>query len=151
MPTADIAPDLSVSRIIKGCWQLSGGHRGDPATDRTAGQAAVEDLRTFADVGVTTLDTADHYGPSEELIGRYLKTNAAQSQQPRAPVVLTKACFFAADQYAAKSSDPVKQRVAQSAGRLGLATLPMVQFYWYALLCTLSERHSVMSVFQGVI
>lgn len=126
VPTADLGP-LTVSRIIKGCWQLSGGHRGDPATDRTAGQAAVDDLRAFADVGVTTLDTADHYGPSEELIGRYIKQYGAQSS----PVVLTKACFFAADQYAAKSMDPVKQRVAQSASRLGLATLPMVQFYWY--------------------
>ena len=24
------------SRIIKGCWQLSGGHRGDPCSDRTS-------------------------------------------------------------------------------------------------------------------
>ncbi len=55
---------------------------------------------------MTTIDTADHYGPSEELIGTYLKTAA---QQPRPPVVLTKACFFAADQYAARNMDAVKQ------------------------------------------
>ncbi len=46
--------------------------RGDGSTDRTYGQAAVEDIRKFVAAGVTTLDTADHYGPSEALIGRYL-------------------------------------------------------------------------------
>lgn len=44
-------------------------HRGDPATDRTSGSEAVADLGAFALNGITTFDTADHYGPSEQLIG----------------------------------------------------------------------------------
>lgn len=57
--------------------------RGDSASDRTYGQAAVEDIRQFVQAGITTLDTADHYGPSEALIGRFL---AECSEEERARV-----------------------------------------------------------------
>lgn len=30
-----MAEDLTPSLVIKGCWQLSGGHKGDGSTDRT--------------------------------------------------------------------------------------------------------------------
>jgi aryl-alcohol dehydrogenase-like predicted oxidoreductase len=40
------------SQVIKGCWQLGGGHRGDPATDRTSGASAVEDFKKFYEAGV---------------------------------------------------------------------------------------------------
>jgi hypothetical protein len=42
VPKAQLAPGLSCSRVIKGCWQLSGGHVGESQTNRTSGQAAVE-------------------------------------------------------------------------------------------------------------
>ena len=56
-------------QVVKGCWQLSGGHRGERETDRTGGDAAVADFAAFRAAGITTLDVADHYGPGEELIG----------------------------------------------------------------------------------
>lgn len=59
-----------IAQVIKGCWQLSGGHKGDSATDRTGGAAALEDFQTFFNAGITTWDAADHYGPAEDLIGR---------------------------------------------------------------------------------
>lgn len=61
---------LPPPQVIKGCWQLSGGHKGEKTTDRTGGAAAVEDFDRFVSAGVTTLDAADHYGPAEDLIGR---------------------------------------------------------------------------------
>ena len=46
------------SAVIKGCWQLSGGHKGDPADDRTSkDKGAVEDFETFVNAGITTFDT----------------------------------------------------------------------------------------------
>ena len=60
------------STIIKGCWQLSGGHRGDPASDRTSGAAAVDDFASFVAAGIDTFDTGPEacgYGPSELVIG----------------------------------------------------------------------------------
>ena len=65
------------SRIIKGCWQLSGGHRGDPSSDRTSGAAAVDDFASFVNAGIDTFDTGPEacgYGPSELIIGEALKS-----------------------------------------------------------------------------
>jgi hypothetical protein len=44
VPHVQLAPNAAgfeVSKVIKGCWQLSGGHKGDKQTDRTGGEAAV--------------------------------------------------------------------------------------------------------------
>ena len=70
---ADVCPGLNISRVVKGCWQLSGGHKGDRTSDRTTGREAESDFGAFVDVGVTTFDTADIYGPSEQIIGRVIK------------------------------------------------------------------------------
>ena len=61
----------------KGCWQLSGGHRGDPSSDRTSGAAAVDDFASFVNAGIDTFDTGPEacgYGPSELIIGEALKS-----------------------------------------------------------------------------
>jgi hypothetical protein len=42
VPGVALSPQLQVSKVIKGCWQLSGGHKGDRQTDRTAAAQAVE-------------------------------------------------------------------------------------------------------------
>ena len=62
VPRAELAPGLQISRIVKGCWQLSGGHGGERSSDRTSGQAAVDDFSAFVKAGITTFDTADICG-----------------------------------------------------------------------------------------
>jgi len=42
VPQVHLAPQLEISKVIKGCWQLSGGHKGERQTDRTSAAAAVE-------------------------------------------------------------------------------------------------------------
>jgi hypothetical protein len=68
---------LEVSRTIQGCWQLAGGHGRYQEADAIANMAA------YFKAGITTLDTADIYGPSELIVGRFVKT------QPKA-IPLTK-------------------------------------------------------------
>jgi aryl-alcohol dehydrogenase-like predicted oxidoreductase len=51
---------------------------GERASDRTSGQPAIDDFAPFVSVGITTFDTADIYGPSESLIGRYLASNPTE-------------------------------------------------------------------------
>ena len=58
---------LEVSAIGFGCMGLS-HHRG-PAPDRTN---AVALLRKVAELGVTLFDTAEAYGPNEEIVGEAL-------------------------------------------------------------------------------
>ena len=62
----DIQPGYSISRVIKGGWQLAGGHG---AVDENQ---AVEDMKNFVRSGITTFDCADIYTGVEELIGKFL-------------------------------------------------------------------------------
>ncbi len=61
----ELAPGYAISRMIRGGWQLSGGH-GDVDRDR-----AIEDMFAFLDHGVTTFDGADIYTGVEEMYGAF--------------------------------------------------------------------------------
>ncbi|TMJ56958.1 MAG: aldo/keto reductase, partial [Alphaproteobacteria bacterium] len=59
------APDLAICRVLNGMWQVSGAHgRIDP-------ERAVAAMFDYHNAGFTTWDLADHYGPAEDLIGRF--------------------------------------------------------------------------------
>ncbi|PNW72043.1 hypothetical protein CHLRE_16g684750v5 [Chlamydomonas reinhardtii] len=124
----DLAQGLNISRVVKGCWQLSGGHKGSRETDRTSGLAAVEDFGKFVAAGVTTFDAADHYGPAEALIGRYLASNP--DQRPPKTQVLTKYCVFGQMDMATINKGAVVQAVNQSRKRLGVDSVDLMQYYW---------------------
>eukprot|EP00898_Chlorokybus_atmophyticus_P004752 jgi/Chlat1/5278/Chrsp35S05238 len=125
-PGLPLSPSgLLPSAIVKGCWQLSGGHRGERDTDRTAGREAVQDFEKFVEAGITTFDTADIYGPSESLIGRYLSTLRKKS----GVAVFTKMCLFGQDQ-ADPTFEFVRRKVEGSRERMGVERIDMVQFYW---------------------
>ncbi|KAL4429190.1 hypothetical protein ABPG77_010169 [Micractinium sp. CCAP 211/92] len=128
IPRAELAPGLEISRLLQGCWQLSGGHAGDRATDRTSGQAAIDDFSAFVAAGITTFDTADIYGPSESLIGLYL--NPPHKEGEPEPV-LTKFCCFGDSMNQAKELRFVEQSIDASRQRLGVESLDLVQFYWH--------------------
>jgi len=127
VPKVAIADDLSITRVIKGCWQLSGGHRGDKETDRTVGAAAVQDFAAFADAGITTWDCADHYGPAELLIGRYLRENPQQVPNIQ---VLTKLCLFSGAEMVSVNQKAIDRGVDASLSRLGTKSVDVMQFYW---------------------
>lgn len=63
---------LEVSRTIQGYWQLAGGHGRYQEAD------AISNMAAHFDAGMTTLDTADIYGPSEIIVGRFV------NKQPKA-------------------------------------------------------------------
>lgn len=127
IPRTIIGENLSISRVIKGCWQLSGGHRGDSATDRTSGTAAIEDFSTFHNNGITTWDCADHYGPAETLIGRYLAQHPDQIDTIQ---VLTKLCVFTSADMAALNKGYISRAVDRSLSRIGTPSVDMMQLYW---------------------
>ena len=72
---------LRISRTIQGYWQLAGGHGSYREVD------AIENMQGHYDAGITTLDTADIYGPSELIVGKFVKS------QPGA-IPCTKFCCF---------------------------------------------------------
>ncbi len=62
----DLAPDLKVSRIITGLWQIADMERDDKVLDldRTACS-----MKAYSQAGLTTFDMADHYGSAEKIAG----------------------------------------------------------------------------------
>ena len=117
------------SQVIKGCWQLSGGHKGEPATDRTSGASAVEDFKTFYEAGVTTIDTGPEacgYGPSELIIGEALKSGAIRRSDVQ---IFTKLCCVGREQ-TNMTKEWVNQRVDLPCRRLGVDSIDLVQMYW---------------------
>ncbi|KAI8470573.1 MAG: NADP-dependent oxidoreductase domain-containing protein [Monoraphidium minutum] len=127
VPKAQLTPRLAVSKVIKGCWQLSGGHKGDKATDRTAGREAVADFRPFYDAGITSFDMADHYGPAEALAGKFLASDPALRPGCQ---VLSKYCVFSPLEMASVSGAAVRKAIDTSRKRLGVERVDMMQFYW---------------------
>ena len=119
----EIAPGFSISRIIKGGWQLSQGHSSNNT------RTAIEDMFTFVDKGITTFDCADIYTGVEELIGGFLKQHRKQNH-PTPIQVLTK---FVPDYDALTSlkKNYVEKVIDRSLQRLNVEQLDMVQFSWW--------------------
>ena len=63
MEYAELSPDHRISRVIRGNWQLAGGHGAIDARE------SIEDLIAFADAGIVTFDCADIYTGVEEIVG----------------------------------------------------------------------------------
>ena len=55
VPRVTLAPGYTMSRVLKGGWQLAGGHGPVDAA------AALADMDRFVDAGITTFDCADIY------------------------------------------------------------------------------------------
>jgi aryl-alcohol dehydrogenase-like predicted oxidoreductase len=120
---SQLTPDLNICRLVNGMWQVSGSHgRIDP-------QKAIANMFDYYDVGLTTWDLADHYGPAEDLIGEFRRQLREQRGEealhrlqaftkwvPR-PVKMTKAF--------------VEQNIDRSLQRMGVECLDLLQFHWW--------------------
>ncbi len=121
VPRVELAPGYSISRILKGGWQLAGGHGAVDA------RAALDDMARFVDAGITTFDCADIYTGVEALIGRFLagrgsSATAVQVQTKLVPDLSALASY---------GRDDVVRAVDRSLARLGVERLDLVQFHWW--------------------
>jgi aryl-alcohol dehydrogenase-like predicted oxidoreductase/enamine deaminase RidA (YjgF/YER057c/UK114 family) len=64
-----LAPDLDVSRVVTGLWQVADMERGGRQLD--LGSAA-QAMAPYVEAGFTSFDMADHYGSAEEIAGRFV-------------------------------------------------------------------------------
>ena len=63
----DLAPGLSISRVLTGLWQIADMERDGRALDP---ESAARALRPYVEAGLTSFDMADHYGSAEIVAGR---------------------------------------------------------------------------------
>ena len=124
--TYELAPGYSISRVIRGGWQLAGGHG---AIDR---ERAVDDLIAAFDAGVFTFDCADIYTGVEELYGamraRLIATRGAESANCLR--VHTKLVPDLSILRTIERRD-VEAIIDRSLRRLKMERLDLVQFHWW--------------------
>jgi aryl-alcohol dehydrogenase-like predicted oxidoreductase/enamine deaminase RidA (YjgF/YER057c/UK114 family) len=64
-----LAPGLSIARVLTGLWQMADQERDGRPFDLDAAASAMD---AYVAAGFTTFDMADHYGSSEEVVGRFV-------------------------------------------------------------------------------
>ena len=116
-----LAPGYDISRVLKGGWQLAGGH-GAIDVD-----AALRDTDRYVDAGITTFDCADIYIGVEALIGRWRQTRPAAA----ARVQIHTKYVPDLDRLPAHSRADVVRGIDRSLQRLGLGELDLVQLHWW--------------------
>jgi aryl-alcohol dehydrogenase-like predicted oxidoreductase len=118
-----LAPGYTMSRLLKGGWQLAGGHGPVDAA------AALADMDRFVDAGITTFDCADIYTGVEALIGEWLKRRRAQGAV--VPVQVHTKYVPDLDRLPTHSRADVVRGVDRSLARLGVERLDLVQLHWW--------------------
>ena len=124
--STELAPDYRISRLVKGGWQLAGGHG---SVDR---ERAVEDMFAFVEAGITTFDCADIYTGVEELVGEFLcryrrRYGLAAARRLK---IHTK-CVPDYDSLATLDKATLQAGIDRSLQRLGQERLDLVQFHWW--------------------
>jgi aryl-alcohol dehydrogenase-like predicted oxidoreductase len=120
--TAELRPGYRIARLIKGGWQLAGGHG---AIDRAAARA---DMTAYVDAGFTTFDCADIYTGVEDLIGQF-----RGSLPPETLARLKVHTKFVPDLHVLPtlSREDVTRVIDRSLQRLRMQRLDLVQFCWW--------------------
>ena len=72
-----LAPDLWISRVLTGLWQIADMERDGRTLDPVSTANA---LRPYADAGFTSFDMADHYG-SAEIVASHLREGTGDRVQ----------------------------------------------------------------------
>jgi aryl-alcohol dehydrogenase-like predicted oxidoreductase len=121
VPRIDLAAGYSISRLLKGGWQLAGGHGPVDAA------AAMADMDRFVDAGITTFDCADIYTGVESLIGRWLAGRPGDA----VPVRVHTKYVPDLDRLQTHSRADVVQRIDRSLARLCVERLNLVQLHWW--------------------
>lgn len=124
----ELAPGYAISRVIKGGWQLAGGHG---SVDR---RQAVDDMLAFIDRGITCFDCADIYTGVEAMIGEAIEALRARDGQAAAARVQVHTKLVPdLDRLATLSHAEVEAIIDRSLQRLRVERLDLVQVYWWDL------------------
>ena len=123
VPQVRLAAGYHISQILKGGWQLAGGH-GQVAAD-----AALADMAAFVEAGVTTFDCADIYTGVESLIGSFLAQRRASGRL--AGVQVHTKCVPDLDALPTLRKIDIEALIDRSLRRLGVDRLDLVQLHWW--------------------
>ena len=125
LPQHSLAPDYTIPRLIKGGWQLAGGHGA------VNSESAIADMVAFADAGMTAFDCADIYTGVEELIGVFLRYWRNERGADAATIRVHTKCVPDLDALPTLKRADIERIIDRSLTRLGVERLDLVQLHWW--------------------
>lgn len=117
----NLTPDLSISRLVCGLWQVADIEKNGDTVDPEQGADA---LQAYAEAGFDSFDMADHYGSAEIITGHLLKRYVVGEKRP---VAFTKWC----PEPGQMTRDVVRRGVEDRLTRLGVDKVDLLQFHWW--------------------
>ena len=122
----ELAPGYEISRVIRGGWQLAGGH-GAVARDE-----AVADLVATADAGITTFDCADIYTGVEEIMGAFrMAYRDLRGAEALDRIRVHTKCVPDLAILDRVTKADIAYTIDTSLRRLNIEQLDLVQFHWW--------------------
>jgi aryl-alcohol dehydrogenase-like predicted oxidoreductase len=123
---SQLAPGYDISRLLKGGWQLAGGHG---SVDRAK---AIADMAAYYEAGITTFDCADIYTGVEEMIGEFRREYTATHGAERLSKLRVHTKFVPdLSTLAHIDRKLVEHTIDRSLKRLNVERLDLVQFHWW--------------------
>lgn len=120
-----LAPDLEISRIVTGLWQVADMERDGRTLDPEESAAA---MAAYAEAGFDSFDMADHYGSAEVIAGRFLeRARGGEFSLRTPPTAFTKWC----PEPGPMSCDVVRAGIDRSLRRMGLRRIDLLQLHWW--------------------
>ena len=124
--TFELRPGYTISRVIRGGWQLAGGH------GTVNCKTAVADLTAFCEAGIFTFDCADIYTGVEDLIGEFRTAFAHKWGADGLKNVKVHTKYVPDLQVLSViTKGHVRDTIDQSLRRLRTERLDLVQFHWW--------------------
>ena len=116
-------PNLKISRIINGMWQVSGAHGYINKNE------AIKSMNLHVENGFTTWDLADHYGPAEDFVKVFREQRIREQKEES----LEDLKFFTkwVPRPQKITRELVNKAIDISRNRMGIETLDMLQFHWW--------------------
>jgi len=117
MEKTTFAKDLEICRILNGMWQVAGAH------GQIDSESAISDMKKYHEVGFTTWDLADIYGPAESLIGEFRRKVGKEEK------------FQALTKFVPNpgpmSNSIVTHHIEQSLKKMNTDCIDLLQFHWW--------------------
>lgn len=126
MQKTSITENYSISKILKGGWQLSQGHSD---SDKSS---AISDMFKFVEAGITTFDFGDIYTGVEELVGQFLNQYTdTYGKDHLQDIQLHTKYVPDLSQLSTVTKKDTEEIIDRSLKRLGVDRLDVVQFHWW--------------------
>jgi len=119
----ELAPTLTICRILNGMWQVAGGH------GYIDHELAIADMLRYHDAGFTTWDLADIYGPAEDFIGQFRRRLLKLKGKEELERVQSLTKWVPQPGKVTRSF--VNENIDRSLRRMSVSSLDLLQFHWW--------------------